>query len=63
MRKTVDSGSNHYQSQNRLPPERKCAVAILVIIAVIVIGLGALDAAALAMGADSRDGYPDDHTR
>jgi hypothetical protein len=38
-------------------------VAILVIIAVIVIGLGALDAAALAMGADSRDGYPDDHTR
>lgn len=38
-------------------------MAILIIIAVVVIGLGALDAAAVAWGADSRDPYPDDHTR
>ena len=36
---------------------------IFVIIALIIIGLGALDAAALAWGADSRDEFPDDHRR
>ena len=36
---------------------------IFVIIAFIIIGLGALDAAALAWGADSRDEFPDDHRR
>jgi hypothetical protein len=38
-------------------------VPIFVIIALIIIGLGALDAAALAWGADSRDEIPDDHRR
>jgi hypothetical protein len=38
-------------------------MAILIIIAVVVIGLGALDAAAVAWGADTRDPYPDDHLR
>jgi len=36
---------------------------VFVIIAIIIIGLGALDAAALAWGADSRDQLPDDHRR
>jgi hypothetical protein len=38
-------------------------MAILIIIAVVVIGLSALDAAAVAWGSDSRDPYPDDHIR
>ncbi len=38
-------------------------MAILIIIAVVVIGLGALDAAAVAWGSDSRDPCPDDHIR
>jgi hypothetical protein len=38
-------------------------VPVFVIIALIIIGLGALDAAALAWGADSRDEFPDDHRR
>jgi hypothetical protein len=38
-------------------------VGIFIIIAIIVIGLGAFDAAAVAMGTDSRDSYPDDHLR
>lgn len=37
--------------------------AIIFIIALVVIGLGALDAAAMAWGADSRDRLPDDHRR
>ena len=36
---------------------------VFVIIALIIIGLGALDAAAMAWGADSRDQLPDDHRR
>ena len=36
---------------------------VFVIIALIIIGLGALDAAAMAWGADSRDQVPDDHRR
>ena len=36
---------------------------VFVIIAIIIIGLGALDAAAMAWGADSRDQFPDDHHR
>ena len=36
---------------------------VFVIIAIIIIGLGALDAAAVAWGADSRDQLPDDHRR
>ena len=36
---------------------------VFVIIAIIIIGLGALDAAAMAWGADSRDELPDDHRR
>ena len=36
---------------------------VFVIIAIIIIGLGALDAAAMAWGADSRDQVPDDHRR
>jgi hypothetical protein len=36
---------------------------VFVIIAIIIIGLGALDAAAMAWGADSRDQLPDDHRR
>lgn len=36
---------------------------VFVIIAILIIGLGALDAAALAWGADSRDEFPDDHRR
>jgi hypothetical protein len=38
-------------------------VSILFIIALLVIGLGALDAAAIAWGEDSRDQLPDDHHR
>jgi hypothetical protein len=38
-------------------------VPVFVIIALIIIGLGALDAAALAWGADSRDERPDDNRR
>jgi hypothetical protein len=38
-------------------------VPVFVIIALIIIGLGALDAAAMAWGADSRDQVPDDHRR
>lgn len=38
-------------------------MGIFIIIAVLIIGLGALDAAALAWGQDSRDQLPDDHHR
>ncbi len=38
-------------------------MAAFVIIAILIIGLGALDAAAMAWGADSRDQIPDDHRR
>ena len=38
-------------------------MSILVIIALLIILLGAIDAAALAWGADSRDQLPDDHRR
>jgi hypothetical protein len=38
-------------------------MAAIVIIAIIVIGLGILDAAAIAWGADSRDQITDDHRR
>ncbi len=38
-------------------------MSIVVIIALLIIGLGALDAAALAWGQDSRDQLPDDHRR
>ncbi len=37
--------------------------AIILIIALVIIVLGALDAAAVAWGADSRDQLPDDHRR
>ncbi len=38
-------------------------MGIIIIIAVLIIGLGALDAAALSWGQDSRDQLPDDHRR
>ena len=38
-------------------------MGIIIVIAILVIGLGALDAAALAWGEDSRDAMPDDHRR
>ena len=38
-------------------------MSVLVIIALLIIVLGAIDAAALAWGADSRDQLPDDHRR
>ena len=38
-------------------------MSVLVIIALLIIVLGALDAAAAAWGADSRDQLPDDHHR
>jgi hypothetical protein len=38
-------------------------VSILIVIALVVIGLAALDAATLAWGQDSRDQIPDDHRR
>lgn len=37
--------------------------AIILFVAIVVIALGALDAAAVAWGADSRDSIPDDHRR
>ncbi len=37
--------------------------AIILIVAIVVIVLGALDAAAAAWGTDSRDPMPDDHRR
>ena len=37
--------------------------AIILIVAIVVIALGALDAAAVAWGTDSRDPMPDDHRR
>jgi hypothetical protein len=38
-------------------------VGILIIIALLIIALGAFDAAAVAFGQDSRDQLPDDHRR
>jgi hypothetical protein len=38
-------------------------MSILAIIALLIILLAAMDAAALAWGADSRDQLPDDHHR
>ena len=38
-------------------------MSILAIIALLIILLAAMDAAALAWGADSRDQLPDDHRR
>lgn len=38
-------------------------MSILIIIAILVIGLGAFDVAANAWGQDSRDQLPDDHRR
>ena len=38
-------------------------MSFLVIIALLIILLGAIDAAALTWGADSRDQLPDDHRR
>ena len=38
-------------------------MSIIAIIALLIIMLGAIDAAALAWGADSRDQLPDDHRR
>lgn len=38
-------------------------MSLLIVIALLIIILGALDAAALAWGADSRDQLPDDHRR
>ena len=38
-------------------------MSIFFIIALLVIALGAFDAAAIAWGEDSRDGLPDDHQR
>ncbi len=38
-------------------------MSIFIIIALMVIGLGAFDAAAAAWGEDSRDTIPDDHRR
>ena len=38
-------------------------MGIFIIIAFLVIGLGAFDAAAVAWGADSREQLPDDHRR
>ncbi len=37
--------------------------AIIFIVAIVIIALGALDAAALAWGADSREQIADDHHR
>lgn len=36
---------------------------IFLIIALLIIGLGAFDAATIAWGQDSRDELPDDHRR
>jgi len=38
-------------------------MGILIVIAILIIGLGALDAASIAWGEDSRDHMPDDHRR
>jgi hypothetical protein len=38
-------------------------MSLFIIIALLIIGLGAFDAAALAWGEDSRDQLPDDHHR
>jgi len=38
-------------------------MSVLVIIALLIVMLAALDAAALTWGADSRDQLPDDHRR
>jgi hypothetical protein len=38
-------------------------MSLFIIIALLVIGLGAFDAAAMAWGEDSRDKLPDDHHR
>jgi len=38
-------------------------MTILIIVAILVIALGAFDAAANAWGQDSRDQLPDDHHR
>ena len=38
-------------------------MSIFIIIALMVIGLGAFDAAAITWGEDSRDELPDDHRR
>lgn len=37
--------------------------AIVFIVAIVIVVLGALDAAAMAWGADSRDQLADDHRR
>lgn len=37
--------------------------AIIFIVAIVIVVLGALDAAAMAWGADSRDQLADDHRR
>jgi hypothetical protein len=37
--------------------------AIIFIFAIVIVALGALDAAAMAWGADSRDQLADDHQR
>jgi len=38
-------------------------MAALIFVAIVIIGLAALDAAALNWGVDSRDSLPDDHRR
>jgi hypothetical protein len=38
-------------------------MSVIVIIALLIIMLAAVDAAAVAWGADSRDQLPDDHRR
>jgi hypothetical protein len=38
-------------------------VSIFIIIALMVIGLGAFDVASITWGEDSRDKLPDDHRR
>ena len=38
-------------------------MSIFIIIAVLVIGIGGFDAAAMGWGEDSRDKIPDDHRR
>jgi hypothetical protein len=36
-------------------------MGILIIVALMIIGLGAIDAAAIAWGEDSRDDFPNEH--
>jgi hypothetical protein len=38
-------------------------MAALFILAIVIVGLAAFDAASVAWGADSRDQLPDDHRR